>query len=102
MKKHYTGAVYDLTAENMNHLIEQLEEERKKNLGSVSFYIPNDYDHKWEIACHFKATRMQVAISNVLNDIRSRLKYSDDVSEQEKEFLTKIREELYDMYIEEE
>lgn len=26
MKKHYIGAVYDLTQENMNHLIKQLEE----------------------------------------------------------------------------
>lgn len=30
MKLHYTGAVYELTQENMNHLIQQLEEARKE------------------------------------------------------------------------
>lgn len=30
MKKHFTGATYDLTQENMNHLIAQLEESNKR------------------------------------------------------------------------
>jgi hypothetical protein len=30
MKPHYIGAVYDVTVKNMNHLIEQLEEARRK------------------------------------------------------------------------
>lgn len=30
MKLHYTGAVYELTQKNMNHLIQQLEETRRE------------------------------------------------------------------------
>jgi len=30
MKRHYPGAVYELTAENMNGLIEQLEEHKER------------------------------------------------------------------------
>jgi hypothetical protein len=30
MKRHFKGATYDLTQENMNHLIEQLEETRER------------------------------------------------------------------------
>lgn len=30
MKKHFTGATYELTQENMNHLITQLEESNKR------------------------------------------------------------------------
>lgn len=32
MKPHYVGAVYELTKENMNHLIKQLEELQKFRL----------------------------------------------------------------------
>lgn len=96
MKKHYVGAVYDVTKENMNELIKQLEEKQSK----ISFEFANTHDNKFEIKCHMKAVELNIAIGDALEFIRGRLKYGEKISKLERESLEHVRGILSEEYIE--
>jgi hypothetical protein len=87
MKKHYVGAVYDVTKENMNNLIKQLEEKSSK----VSFEYANTHENKFEIECHMKAIEANLDMYEALQLIRSILKH-EKTSKKEAERLEKLRE----------
>ncbi len=96
MKKHYAGAVYDVTAKNMQHLIKQLEEKH----ASVSFQFALTHQNKYEIECHHKAVELNMAIGDVLDIIRGRLKHGEKVTNPERQTLEQIRGVLLDVYVE--
>jgi hypothetical protein len=95
MKKHYVGAVYDVTKENMNNLIKQLEEKGSK----VSFEFANTHENKYEIQCHMKAVELNSAIGDALEFVRGRLKHGSNVSKLETQSLEEIRSLLWEAYI---
>jgi hypothetical protein len=95
MKKHYVGAVYDLTQKNMQNLVKQLEE---KN-ASVSFEFALTHENKYEIECHHKAVELNMAIGDALEFIRGRLKHGNNVSKLETESLEEIRSMLWEAHI---
>lgn len=70
VKKHYIGAVYDLTQENMNHLIKQLEEanDRIKLLESSAENIIKLYNKNISITKNEWITVRTDIISKMLDN----------------------------------
>lgn len=66
---------------------------------TISFLLKpgdSDYDYK----CALSATKLNLSIYDALNEIRSRLKYGENVSVAETECLENIRSILNEHYIE--
>ena len=72
----------------------------KKKKATITFSFPNDHEHKYDIKCHNKAVELNCSVWDVLQKIRGRLKYSDNVTEAESEFLKELQEDLYEHYTE--
>jgi hypothetical protein len=72
----------------------------KKKKATITFSFPNDFEHKYDIACHNKAIDLNGSVWDVLQKIRTRLKHEENVSEAEREFLEVLRSELYENYTE--
>lgn len=63
-------------------------------------FIAQGPDDEYELMCVQKAVHLNITISDVLEAIRGRLKYAEDVSEAEFAFLENIRSQLYEHYVE--
>ena len=70
-----------------------------KNKAKVIFEFPNDFDNKYNIQCHHNAIDLNNSIYEALQEIRSKLKHGQP-TEEEQEFLQKIREILSEFYVE--
>jgi hypothetical protein len=72
----------------------------KKKKATVTFSFPNDHEHKYDIKCHSKAVELNSSVWDALQKIRARLKYSTNVSDAERTFLTELQSYLYENYVE--
>lgn len=67
---------------------------------TITYFI-RDQSDEHEVECARNGVKLNLAIYDALNTIRSRLKYAEDVSDAEVKFLEELRGELRQAYIEE-
>ena len=70
------------------------------NEPQVTFSFPNTGEYKFDIECHHKALAFNALLGAALDMIRTRLKYSDDVTDKDEETLSQIRAILVEVYVE--
>jgi len=68
---------------------------------TLSFRIEDRFD-EYDVDCARNGVKLNIAIWDALQAIRSRLKYNDDnVTDEERAFLEELRSNLGEAYIEE-
>lgn len=77
-----------------------METPQIKKKVTLTYFIYDSSDEH-EVECARNGVKLNLAIFDALNTIRSRLKYADDVTEAEVKFLEELRSELRQAYIEE-
>lgn len=72
-----------------------------KKTVTLSFRIEDRFD-EYDVDCARNGVKLNIAIWDAINKIRSQLKYNDEgMSDKEREFLESLRSDLSEAYIEE-
>jgi hypothetical protein len=73
--------------------------EMKKKPATITFTFPNDFDHEFEISCHYNAINLNFSVYDALQKIRNVIKYTE-ISEKERKLLEELKEILSEYYTE--
>lgn len=85
---------------NLQYRLIMLQYTKEVFMRKTISFIAQGPDDDYELACIQKAVSLNITISDVLEAIRGRLKYAEDVSEAEVAFLESLRSQLYEHYVE--
>ena len=66
---------------------------------TLTYYITHE-DGDYDLQCAMKAVALNLSISDALQEIRSRLKYGEDVTEKEDQVLRNLQTILNEHYVE--
>lgn len=66
---------------------------------TLTYYITHE-DGEYDLQCAMKGVNLNLSIYDALNEIRTRLKYGEDITEKEEQTLRNLQTILNEHYIE--